>query len=100
MAKYRKKPVEIDAFRLDDRGLIVEDWFWDAVSDNRIITHDFGKRGDSYGKPAWCEIKTLEGTMTARSGDYIIRGVQGEIYPCRADIFKQTYEPVAAVCFD
>ena len=39
-------------------------------------------------------IPTLEGTMIASPGDYIIRGVQGEFYPCRADIFEQTYEPV------
>lgn len=90
--KYRKKPVVIEAFRLGDRELIAEDWFWDAVSDNLIITHDFGKRGYSYGRPAWCEIKTLEGVMIARSGDYIIRGVQGEIYPCKPDVFKKTYE--------
>lgn len=41
--------------------------------------------------PAWCEIKTLEGTMIANAGDYIIQGVNGEIYPCKADIFQKTY---------
>lgn len=41
--KYRKKPVVIEAFRLNERGLVGEDWFWDAVSSNKIITHDFGK---------------------------------------------------------
>ena len=87
--KYRKKPVVIDAFQLNSRGLIAEDWFWDAVTKNEIITHDFGKfrTGD-----AWCEIITLEGTMTAKTGDYIIRGVNGEIYPCKSDIFEKTYE--------
>lgn len=39
-------------------------------------------------------IKTLEGDMTANIGDYIIKGVKGEFYPCKPDIFKQTYEPV------
>ena len=39
-------------------------------------------------------IKTLEGTMTASAGDYIIRGVNGEHYPCKPDIFDKTYEPV------
>lgn len=68
---------------------IGEDWFWDAVSDNTIITHDFGK---FHKDPAWCEIATLEGVMTARAGDYIIRGVNGEIYPCKPDIFEKTYE--------
>ena len=88
MAKFRKKPVVIDAFRLNERGLVAEDWFWDAVTRNDIITHCFGKR---YTYPAWCEIKTLEGTMIANAGDYIIQGVHGEIYPCKADIFQKTY---------
>lgn len=43
MSKYRKKPVVIDAFQLNERGLVGEDWFWDAVTENTIITHDFGK---------------------------------------------------------
>ena len=88
MAKFRKKPVVIEAFRLNERGLIAEDWFWDAVTRNDIITHCFGKHEPD---PAWCEIKTLEGTMIANTGDYIIQGVHGEIYPCKADIFQKTY---------
>lgn len=91
MSKYRKKPVVIDAFQLNERGLVGEDWFWDAVSENTIITHDFGK---FHPGPAWCEIKTLEGIMVAKAGDYIIRGVNGEIYPCKCDIFEKTYEAV------
>jgi hypothetical protein len=87
--KYRKKPVVIEAFQLDERPLIGEAWFWDAVSNDQIITHDFGK---SYSNPAWCEIKTLEGIMKAQTGDYIIKGVNGEIYPCKPDIFEKTYE--------
>ena len=89
--RVRKKPVEVEAFQLKERGLIGEDWFWDAVSENKVITHDFGKFCQN---PAWCEIKTFEGTMIARAGDYIIRGVQGELYPCKPDIFYQTYEAV------
>ena len=88
MAKFRKKPVVIEAFRLNERGLIAEDWFWDAVTRNDIVTHCFGKHEPD---PAWCEIKTLEGTMIANTGDYIIQGVHGEIYPCKADIFQKTY---------
>jgi hypothetical protein len=45
-------------------------------------------------KPAFIAIDTLEGTMKASSGDFIIRGVQGEFYPCKPDIFKATYEEV------
>ena len=88
MGKFRKKSVVIEAFQLNERGLIEEDWFWDAVTRNDIITHCFGKH---YPDPAWCEIKTLEETMIANAGDYIIQGVNGEIYPCKADIFQKTY---------
>ena len=87
--KFRKKPVVVEAFQLNERGLVGEDWFWNAVSENKVITHDFGKFKQN---PAWCEIKTLEGTMIAKAGDFIIRGVQGELYPCKADIFMATYE--------
>ena len=87
--KVRKKPVVVEAFQLNERGLVGEVWFWDAVSEHKVITHDFGK---FHHNPAWCEIKTLEGTMIARAGDYIIRGLRGELYPCKPDIFKKTYE--------
>ena len=91
MPAGRKKPVVIDSFQLNSRGLVAEDWFWDAVTKNEIITHNFGKY---YPEDAWCEIKTLEGTMVAKTGDYIICGVNGEIYPCKPDIFEKTYEKV------
>jgi hypothetical protein len=89
--KYRKKPVVIEAFQLNSRGLVEEDWFWDAVSRGEITTYNFGKW---YPEDAYCEIKTLEGIMTAKTGDYIIRGVAGEIYPCDKEIFKATYDPI------
>lgn len=89
--KYKKKPVVIEAEQLNSRGLMESDWFWDAVSENKIITHNFGK---IYTNDAYCEIETLEGTMTAETGDFIIRGVQGELYPCKPDIFEATYEKV------
>lgn len=89
--KFKKKPVVIEAFQLNERGLVGEGWFWDAVTKNEIITRNFGK---NYPEPASCEIKTLEGIMIANTGDYIIQGVQGEIYPCKPDIFEQTYERV------
>ena len=89
--KYRKKPVVIEAFQLNSRGLVEEDWFWDAVSSGEITTYNFGKW---HPEDAYCEIKTLEGTMTAKTGDYIIRGVAGEIYPCDEEIFKATYDPI------
>ena len=88
--KFRKKPVVVEAFLLNKEGLVGEDWFWDAVTNDDIIVHCFGTHDP---EPAWCEIKTLEGTMIAKAGDYIIQGVNGEIYPCKADIFEKTYEP-------
>lgn len=91
MTKYRKKPVEVEAFQLDERGLIGEDWFWDAVTRNDVIIYHFGKH-DS--EPAMCVIKTLEGDMIANTGDYIIKGVKDELYPCKPDIFEQTYDVV------
>lgn len=46
------------------------------------------------GKKIWIEIKTLEGVMKASEGDYIVKGVNGELYPCKPDIFIKTYEEV------
>lgn len=91
--KYIKKPVVVEAFQL---GIdVIPEWFWEKVSfkqtsnkqiffNNRTINiHDM-----------YCEIKTLEGVMRGNYGDYIIRGIKGEIYPCKPDIFKETYEVV------
>lgn len=87
MAKFRKKPVVIEAFRIG--GDPLPDWFMDRVSDNTVTLHG------EYGavEKTGCTIQTLEGAMTAQPGDWIIRGVAGELYPCRADIFAATYEP-------
>lgn len=81
MAKYRKKPVVIEAFKygIDNRP----DWFMDKVTEDVIITY-----------PDHCLIWTLEGRMRGDRGDYIIQGVQGEIYPCKPSIFHETYEIV------
>lgn len=89
--KYRKKPVEIEAFRfyVDD----LPNWFMDKVSSNDVILINCNY--NQYDMTdAYCEIKTLEGTMIGNGGDYIIKGVQGELYPCKAEIFWQTYEKV------
>jgi hypothetical protein len=80
--KYRKKPIVIEAFRY---GFHDEpDWCLRNPDVNHVRSmHD-----------EWLEIETLEGTMTARFGDYVIKGIQGELYPCREDIFESTYEAV------
>lgn len=85
MPKYRKKPVVIEAVQfLDTVESIV------AVSDfaGDTISIDYSQ------DPPMLKIKTLEGIMTARPGDFIIKGVKGEFYACKPDIFEQTYEPV------
>ena len=83
--KYRKKPVVIEAFRFSVD--YIPDWFMDEVTKNNIVLY-----GEEYKPLEYCEIKTLEGTMRGEAGDYIIRGVNGEIYPCKPDIFNKTYE--------
>ena len=89
--KYRKKPVEIEAYIHDSTNIeiksneyIMPKWVAKAFETGvmRYDDHDVLK------------IKTPEGVMTARDGDYIIKGVKGEIYPCKPDIFKKTYERV------
>lgn len=86
MAEYRKRPVVVEAFRLGEE---YPQWFAEAVGHLRATTHNHnGRYEDDYAL-----IKTLEGTMRAEKGDWIIRGVKGEIYPCKPDIFDLTYEP-------
>ena len=91
MAKYRKKPVVIEAFRFYIDNM--PDWFMDKVSDKTITLKNCNYKRYSIDE-AYCEIETLEGVMRGNGGDYIIKGVNGEIYPCKADIFEKTYEEV------
>lgn len=91
MSKYKKKPVVVEAFQFYVEPM--PNWFMNKISSNEIVlkncNHDRYSANDAY-----CEIKTLEGTMIANAGDYIIKGVEGEIYPCKSDIFKRTYERI------
>lgn len=92
--QFRKKPVVIEAMQFQRRSngtIPYPDWFDDAVTRNDIILRNTGKFNDPT-RPAYCEIKTLEGVMRADEGDWIIRGVRGELYPCKPDIFAVTYE--------
>lgn len=78
---YRKKPVVIEAIR----------WTGDNFADVQRFA------GDAAVESVFCEdvlIQTLEGIMRASVGDYIIKGVKGEFYPCKPDIFEQTYDEV------
>nr|DAO56202.1 MAG TPA: PGDYG protein [Caudoviricetes sp.] len=80
MAKYKKKPVVIEAIR--------------------FIGSNYEEIREFIGQNTLCSdlsivISTLEGDMVAQKGDYIIKGVQGEFYPCKSDIFNATYEVVS-----
>jgi hypothetical protein len=90
MAKFRKKPVVIEAFRWTADIDQTEDpeWIVSAIEDERVA---FLRSGTPDVK---LMIRTLEGNMTADVGDWIIKGVRGELYPCKPDIFAATYELV------
>lgn len=83
--RFRKKPVEIEAKLLT---------FTDAEPIARWCGGTVRRIPKEYDKPT-IEIETLEGTMTADYGDWIIEGVKGEFYPCKPDIFKATYERIS-----
>jgi hypothetical protein len=101
--RWRKKPVEIEAWQVNDAtrravarwcgGYPTDDLAWDydgayTGPDGRSLVPDVG------GPAEGVFIRTLEGVMFARNGDWVIRGVQGEFYPCKPDIFAATYEAV------
>lgn len=87
--KYRKKPVEVEAMQLEptDHSIAnVSGWMLARGF------QDFRVHGEE--RPFGLLIRTLEGDMLASPGDYIVRGVQGEFYPVKPDVFQQSYEPV------
>lgn len=81
--KYRKKPVEIEAFQYDGDLTVSPIWLNDAMEKESV----FFRHGIMH-------IRTLEGIMQVSEGDFIIKGVQGELYPCKPNIFRKTYELV------
>ena len=88
MPKFRKKPVVIEAMQFTDEvtGRDIAGWCGGRLNVS-VSPRDHSD--------VWVDITipTLEGAMTATRGDWIIRGVAGEFYPCKPDIFEQTYEP-------
>ena len=78
--KFRKKPVVIEAVKWDGNLTTIENLGIPECS------QDLGSKT--------LQIQTLEGEMTAQVGDWIIKGVQGEFYPCKPDIFEATYDKV------
>jgi len=88
MKKYRKLPVVIEAVQIMDST-------FDALHPNpEHIRSVDGCKVVYVQHKRIVEIETLEGIMTAQIGDWIIRGVNGELYPCKPDIFEKTYEPI------
>ena len=86
MQRFRKKPVVIEAARLDGSTVAIAEWLTEHGCEFSVATDPFDATKDSLF------IATLEGTMEAAPGDWIIKGVQGEFYPCKPDIFAATYE--------
>ena len=83
--KYRKKPVEIDAIQWVSDNI---EQVYEMLGDNLIINTDEDEDEVKHF------INTLEGKMEMSWGDYIIKGVKGEFYPCKPDIFELTYEKI------
>lgn len=94
--KYQKKPVVIEAFQYDgdlkgsDGVYYVPEWAVDAYE--KGIIHYGALKLDE--PPCELFIDTLEGTHHVSVGDYVIKGIKDELYPCKPDIFEESYEPV------
>lgn len=86
MPLYRKKPVMIEAYQWNgdyETAMRIVEW-----SGKQVVLIDVGTGNETLSIP------TLEGVMTGSKGDFIIRGLQGEYYPCKPDIFEDSYEEV------
>lgn len=86
MKKFRKKPVIIEATQILDNDFhSIDDISFEDCRNWHTGTDEEG---------FYIAIPTLEGTMKARNNDWIIKGINGEYYPCKPDIFEKTYEPI------
>jgi hypothetical protein len=89
MAEFKKKPVTIEAVQWKNGKVSeVTEWISEALYKNPKEVGAIMRFKDEI------RIFTLEGHMTATDGDYIIRGIEGELYPCKPEIFKKTYDAV------
>lgn len=91
MTRYRKLPVEVEAFKWTGDVDQTEDpvWICEALRDGYAIINPATNE-----TPCQMAMHTPEGVMVANFGDYIIRGIVGEIYPCKPDIFEASYEEI------
>ena len=93
--RYRKRPVEVEAMLWDGSLAAIHDideWIGLPFEKRELVWQASEERGVTD-----VVIRTLEGDMSVSPGDWIIRGIQGELYPCKPNIFTQTYEPVPFV---
>lgn len=88
---YRKKPVVVQAVQWNGRNLSEVSQFCEGAA--RVEIYDAAWKAGVAPPGVDLTISTLEGPHHASVGDYIIKGVNGEFYPCKPDIFKKTYEP-------
>ena len=90
--EFRKKPIVIEAFQMTPDRRWERDawpaWLWQAVLQGSVVPTAHGTPDETLS------VKTPEGLMLISWGDWIIRGVKGELYPCKPDIFEATYEAV------
>ena len=91
MSKYRKKPVVIEAWIAREVSLAAKE-SWNGLPE--CIKSSYENGGWVFLTSGKIHIPTLEGTMIASPDDFIIKGVNGEFYPCKPDIFEKTYEKV------
>lgn len=98
--RYRKKPVIVEALQWNGNNVIdIYNFLEDKNVETQYEVNSEGKNFYIDFSRGQCVtgdlmIKTLEGAMKADIGDYIIKGVNGEFYPCKPDIFEKTYEEV------
>lgn len=103
MARYRKKPVEIEAVEIDRANMgdllaLLGDEpkdkaFFVYRDEQGVVFEDETMAPDD--ADLVLQVVTLEGVMTGEPGDFLIKGIQGEFYPCKPDIFEATYEAVS-----
>jgi len=87
MPRYRKKPVVIEAMQIQSPEA-------NGASISDVLQWILSNGGNAYSLRSTIRIRTLEGEMAALPGDYVIRGLKGEFYPCKSDIFEQSYDLV------
>lgn len=91
MTRYRKKPVVVDAWQWHGDFTDAPAWVLGQMDAGELTaTRD----SSAFGDTRRIRVETREGVMFAWPGYWIIRGVQGELYPCKPDIFAATYDPV------